>query len=136
MLFCWTFIKQFWKKCSWLFQNKQSFFFFFYFFFFIYCPVQLVKIDDWELGKNGEEKKNGAFLEQISRSRSRSRSVYLSHTQSYRVQSAVKCRDFLKKNTANKRRERRKKITPRLCSLGSTVWEQEKHLSKKAHNTP
>ncbi len=32
------------------------------------------------------------------------------------------------------RKVRRKKITPRLCSLGSTVWEQEKHLSNtKAH---
>ncbi len=41
----------------------------------------------------------------------------------------------LKKNTAftwGKWGE--KKITPRLCSLGSTVWEQEKHLSNtKAH---
>ncbi len=26
------------------------------------------------------------------------------------------------------------KNNPRLCSLGSTVWEQEKHLSTKAHN--
>ncbi len=26
-----------------------------------------------------------------------------------------------------------KKITPRLCSLGSTVWEQEKNTSAKAH---
>ncbi len=32
------------------------------------------------------------------------------------------------------RKVRRKKITPSLCSLGSTVWEQEKHLSNtKAH---
>ncbi len=32
------------------------------------------------------------------------------------------------------RKGRRKKIIPRLCSLGSTVWEQEKHLSNtKAH---
>ncbi len=31
------------------------------------------------------------------------------------------------------RKVRRKKITPRLCSLGSTVWEQEKHLSNKKH---
>ncbi len=32
----------------------------------------------------------------------------------------------------NMRKGRRKKITPRLCSLGSTVWEQEKHLSNKS----
>ncbi len=31
------------------------------------------------------------------------------------------------------RKVRRKKITPRLCSLGSTVWEQEKHLSTQKH---
>ncbi len=31
------------------------------------------------------------------------------------------------------RKVRRKEITPRLCSLGSTVWEQEKHLSNKKH---
>ncbi len=41
----------------------------------------------------------------------------------------------LKKNTAfTWGKGRRKKIIPRLCSLGSTVWEQEKHLSNtKAH---
>ncbi len=33
------------------------------------------------------------------------------------------------------RKMRRKKITPRLCSLGSTVWEQEKHLSNKSTYT-
>ncbi len=35
----------------------------------------------------------------------------------------------------NMRKVRRKEITPRLCSLGSTVWEQEKHLSKKSTYT-
>ncbi len=40
----------------------------------------------------------------------------------------------LKKNTALHEESEEKKITPRLCSLGSTVWEQEKHLSNtKAH---
>ncbi len=42
----------------------------------------------------------------------------------------------LKKNTAftwGKWGE--KKITPRLCSLGSTVWEQEKHLSNTKAQT-
>ncbi len=39
-----------------------------------------------------------------------------------------------KKNTALHEESEEKKITPRLCSLGSTVWEQEKHLSNtKAH---
>ncbi len=31
------------------------------------------------------------------------------------------------------RKVKRKKITPRLCSLGTTVWEQEKHLSNTKH---
>ncbi len=32
------------------------------------------------------------------------------------------------------REEEKKKFTPRLCSIGSTVWEQKKtHLSTKAH---
>ncbi len=33
------------------------------------------------------------------------------------------------------RKVRRKKITPRLCSLGSSVWEQEKHLSTQSTYT-
>ncbi len=43
----------------------------------------------------------------------------------------------LKKNTAftwGKWGE--KKIIPRLCSLGSTVWEQEKHFSNTKAHTP
>ncbi len=34
------------------------------------------------------------------------------------------------------RKVRRKKIIPRLCSLGSTVWEQEKHFSNTKAHTP
>ncbi len=50
------------------------------------------------------------------------------------IQSTIssEMQGFFEENTANMRRERRKKITPRLCSLGSTVWEQEKHLSNKS----
>ncbi len=39
------------------------------------------------------------------------------------IQSTIssEMQGFFEENTANMRRERRKKITPRLCSLGSTV---------------